>query len=124
MRFVDSNIIAYAFYDNEWREACQQVLRDGGLTNMIALVEAYNIIEMEESRERATRAIRGILKSALHVVDIDQKIIFEALKKTERVKKLKFLDLVHYTTASLYSCQAIITVDKDFDCLDIPRDEP
>lgn len=123
MRFIDSNIIAYAFYQNEYQENCQNILRGEGITDTIALAEAFNIIEYESSRNMAMIAMRSILRSNIEIKDIDVNTIFEALKKADTYKKLKFIDLLHYTIASQKNCESIVSYDKDFDNLEIPRVE-
>lgn len=123
MRFIDSNIMAYAFYQNEYQENCQNIIRGEGITDTIALAEAFNIIEFESSRNMAIIAVRGILRSNLKIVDVDVNVIFEALKKADVYKKLKFIDLLHYIIASLKNCEAFISYDKDFEGLEIARVE-
>lgn len=124
MRFLDSNIFAYAFYENEHQEKCQQAIREGGITNTIVLVEAFNIIEWQTGRENATKVIRGLLKSNIHIVDGNMNLIFETLKRAEKYKRLKFMDLLHYTTALTQACESILSYDSDFNNLEIKREEP
>ena len=121
MRFIDSNILAYAFYDNENRERCQEIIKTGGVANTINLIEAYNVIQFETNIEYATESIKSLLKSNLKIINTDINLIFETLKRTSKHKRLKFLDLVHYTTARLYNCDEIASHDKDFDGLEIKR---
>ncbi|MBI4918924.1 type II toxin-antitoxin system VapC family toxin [archaeon] len=121
MKFIDSNIIAYAFYENEKRDKCREAILNGGVIDAVCLIEAFNIIELQTDREVAMRTIKGILKSNLIIIDIDTNIIFEALKKSNIYKKLKFLDLIHYTVASINNCSSIFSFDRDFDKLEIPR---
>ena len=124
MRFIDSNIIAYAAYNNEQQNHCQDLLQnENNVTNTMALVEAFNIIEYQVSREAALIAIKSLLRSSTVIVNIDVNIIFEALKRSLQYKRLKFLDLVHYTTALLHHCDTMISYDHDFDNLEIPREE-
>ena len=123
MNFIDSNILAYSFYNNEFQDKCQEVIRNGGITNTVNLIEAFNIIEFETDREIATTSIKGILKSNIKIVDVDINIIFEALKKGQKYKSLKFMDLLHYTVAILNNCDAIVSYDKDFNNLELPRIE-
>ncbi|MBI4141530.1 PIN domain-containing protein [Candidatus Woesearchaeota archaeon] len=120
MRFIDSNVLAYAFYENEFQDSCQKVIHDGGIINTLNLVEAFNVIELSTSREIAIRSIKSILKSNLQIVDIDINLVFEALKRAPN-KNLKFIDLIHYTVAALNNCESIISYDKDFDRTDIKR---
>lgn len=123
MRFIDSNIIAYAFYDNPNSEKCQKILREEGITDTIVLIEAFNIIENEVSRKYALSSVRSILKSNIKIVNTDISLVFESLKRSEK-SKLKFIDLIHYTTAVLSNCTEIVSYDKDFNGLDIKRIEP
>ncbi len=122
MNFIDSNIIAYAFYENEHQEHCQNALREGGITNTIVLVEAFNIIEHQTSKEHAKEAIRSLLKAGIRIINTDVNLVFETLKRSE--KTLRFIDLLHYTTALLNECEVILSYDKDFNKLIIPRKEP
>ena len=124
MIFVDSNVLAYAFYDDDKKERCQQIIRGGGIINTVNLIEAYNILQFEVNREHATKSIKSLLKSNLLIVNVDINSVFEALKRTQKNINLKFVDLIHYSCAITNSCSAIISYDKDFDDLDIPREEP
>lgn len=124
MIFIDSNVLAYAFYDNDKKERCQQAIKGGGIIDTVNLIEAYNIIQFEIGREHATKSIRSLLKSNLSIVDVDINLVFEALKRALKDKNLKFIDLIHYSCALVNGCSAIASYDKDFDNLDIPRKEP
>ena len=124
MRFIDANVIAHAFYESEHQESCREILREGGVTNTVALIEAFQIISLQTSRETATKCIRGILGRNLLVENVDVNVIFETLKRSDLYMMLSFIDLVHYTVASLKNCEAIVTYDLDFDNLEIPREEP
>ena len=124
MKFLDSNVLAFAFYKNEYTEKCQNALREGGIVDVFNLVEAFFIIEKEtRSREIAQRSIRSLLKLNIQIADVDFNLLFEALKKANHVK-LSIFDTIHYCCALINSCDAIISYDKDFDNLDIPRKEP
>ena len=124
MKFIDSNILAYAFYENPFQELCQKQIKEGGYTDTLTLIEAFNIIELQTKREIATSSIKGLLKSNLKIIDIDLNLIFEALKRSDTYKKLNFLDLIHYTSALLHHCEIIVTYDKDFNGLELKRNEP
>lgn len=124
MNFLDSNILAYAFYENEFRDNCREQIMKGGIINNLNLIEAFNIIELQTNREIAFKTIRSLLKSNLIIVDIDLNLVFETLKRSIKYKNLKFFDLIHYTTAVLNNCESIITLDKDFENLEIPKKNP
>ena len=124
MKFLDSNVIAYAFYKNEYTEKCQNVLREGGLVDVFNLIESFFIIEKEtKSKEIAQKSIKNLLKSDIQIVDVDINLLFEALKGINNLK-LSIFDAIHYSCAVMNGCSAIISYDKDFDNLDIPREEP
>lgn len=124
MRFLDSNILAYAFYRNANTAKCQAALREGGVVDTLNLVEAFFIIENETgSREQARKSIRGLLKSTLHVVEVDINIVFEALKVVHH-SRLSIFDAIHYACARTQNCDVILSYDKDFDQVTIPRREP
>ncbi len=123
MRFIDSNIFAYAFYDNENTEKCQKIIKEGGLTNTFNLIEAFSVIEKQTNREKAERCIKGILKSNIEIINVDINLFFESLKRITKYK-LSIFDMVHYICAIMNNCDSIISYDKDFDNLEIPREEP
>ena len=124
MNFIDSNILAYAFYDNDKKDKCQQMIQKGGITDTVNLIEAYNIIQFEVSREHATKSIKSLLKTNLSIIDVTINSVFEALKRAQRNTNPKFIDMIHYSCALVNNCNALISYDKDFDNLDIPRKEP
>jgi len=60
MKFLDSNILAYAFYRNQHTAKCQSAITKGGLIDTFNLVETFFIIEKETgNREIAQKAIKG-----------------------------------------------------------------
>ena len=124
MKFLDSNVLAYAFYKNEHTDTCQNTIKEGGLIDTFNLIEAFFIIEKETgSREIAQRSVKGLLKLNFQIVEVDVNEIFEALRKINSTK-LSIFDTIHYCCAVLNNCDAIVSYDKDFDNLDIPREEP
>lgn len=123
MKFIDSNIIAYAFYENEFRDDCRKVIKEGGVIDTINLIEAFNIIELQTNKEIAIKATSSLLKSNIKIIDTDLNLVFESLKRSQKYKNLKFIDLVHYTAALLNNCESIVSLDKDFDKLEIPREK-
>ena len=124
MKFLDSNVLAFAFYKNEYTEKCQNALREGGIVAVFNLVEAFFIIEKETgSREIAQKSIKNLVKSNIQIADVDVNLLFETLKKINSLK-LSIFDAIHYSCALMNGCSAIASYDKDFDNLDIPRKEP
>ena len=123
MKFLDSNVLAYSFYKNEYLGKCQYALLEGGITNTFNLIEAFFIIEKETNREIAQKSIKSLLKSNVHIVEVDANVVFECLKRISSLK-LSVFDAIHYTCALLSGCSAILSYDSDFNNLEIPREEP
>jgi len=123
MKFLDSNIIVKAFYENDNREQCQNAIKEGGIIDTFGLSEAFHILEKIVDRKTAQESIKAILKSNLEIIDVTVETIFEALKRTKKYK-INIFDTIHYVTALFNNCTAILSYDKDFDNLDIPRKEP
>ncbi|MEK6964569.1 MAG: PIN domain-containing protein [Nanoarchaeota archaeon] len=121
--YLDSNVLAYAFYINPHQEACQQAIEAGGIISTLTLMEAFHAIERESNREIAQDCIRKLLRGNFQIVEIDANIFFQALKRTAHTK-LNMADAIHYTCALLNHCSAILIFNKDFNNLDIPRKEP
>jgi len=124
MRFLDSSILAYAFYSNEYTEKCQEAIKQGGVIDALNLIEAFYIIEKETgNREVAKKSIKGLMKSDIIIIDVDVNLIFEAMKKIETYG-LSVFDMIHYTCAVANNCECILSYDVDFDKGDIPRKKP
>lgn len=124
MKFLDSNVLAYAFYENEHVEECQKAISEGGVIDTFNLIEAFFIIEKETgSREKAQKCIKALLKSNLKIVDVNINIVFESLKRINEFK-LSIFDMIHHTCALLNECNVILSYDSDFNNLEIPRREP
>lgn len=123
MKFLDSNIIAYAFYDNENTEKCQKIIKEGGITNTFNLVEAFFIIEKQTNREKAEKCIKSLLKSNIEIIDMNINLVYEALKRINKYK-LSIFDMIHYTCALMNNCSSIVSYDSDFNGLEILREEP
>tara|TARA_Y100000310_G_scaffold35990_1_gene33927 strand:- start:93 stop:464 length:372 start_codon:yes stop_codon:yes gene_type:complete len=123
MDFIDSTIIILAFTNNDKKEKCREILRKGGLTNSLVLIESFHSIErISKNREIAKDAIKAILNT-LKIVPVDTNLIFEAIRRINKYN-LKIFDLVHYVTSLLNNCSTIITYDTDFNDLEIKRVEP
>ena len=123
--FLDSNVIVYAFTNNPRKEMCRKAIIESRLiTNTLALSEATAKISVITDKEQAKHALTAILKSAnIQIIDLTGSLLFEAMRRHHKYSLLLF-DLIHYTTALMNNCQSIISYDKDFDKLEIPRAEP
>ncbi len=122
--FLDSNIIVYAFTRNPRKEKCRNVLRERQfLTNALVISEAIGTIGKID-KEQGKVALISILRSGnIKIIDLSTNLMFEAIRRQQKYN-LQLFDLIHYTTALLNNCQSIISYDKDFDKLEIPRVEP
>ena len=123
MRFIDANILVLASYVNDKQQACQDVIREGGIINTLALMETFTVLERIVDRNVAQDAVAAFLRSDLAIVELGVSHLFSALKQSKRTR-LKFLDLIHYVTALANDCTEIVSFDRDFDNLALPRIEP
>lgn len=123
MNFIDTNVLVLASYANPQQLNCQQVVRESGVINALVLAETFMVLERIIDRKNAQNAIASFLRSNLEIVDLDASAVFAALKQSKRIG-LQFFDLIHYVTALEKGCTAIVSLDKDFDDLKLPRVEP
>ena len=123
-QFIDSTIIIGAFTPNEKKEVCQNTLREGGVINGLVLIESFDVIErITKNREYALKVIKSLMSSDLEVIELTKGFIFEAMKRSDKYD-LRIFDLIHYTSALLNGCSAIVSYDNHFDNLEIKRAEP
>ena len=124
-RFVDSNVIIYAFTNSNQKQECRDVLtQENIIINTLVLLESYAKISTITSKAYARVVARNILSLAnIRVVDFTNNLFFESIKRSQK-HKLKISDLVHYTTALLHNCNEIVSYDTYFDSLDVKRVEP
>lgn len=124
-KFVDSNVIIFAFTNSSQKQECRNILTEENLiTNTLVLLESYAKITTINSEAYARAAIRNILGLAnIKVMDFTNNLFFESVKRSQKYK-LKISDLAHFTTALLHNCNEIISYDRNFDGLDIKRVEP
>ncbi|MBI2559166.1 PIN domain-containing protein [Candidatus Woesearchaeota archaeon] len=123
--FVDSNVMIYAFTNNDRKEECRSFLSQENLvTNTLVLLESYAKISTINSEEYSANAIKGVLGLGnITIVDFTSNLLFESLRRSQKYA-LKISDLVHFTTALLNNCSQMISYDKHFDGLEITRSEP
>ena len=124
-RFVDSNVIIYAFTNSNQKQECRNILTQENLIiNTLVLLESYAKTSTINSEVYARVVARNILSLAnIRVVDFTNNLFFESIKRSQKYK-LKISDLVHYATALLHNCSEIISYDAHFDGLDVKRVEP
>ncbi|MBI2659959.1 PIN domain-containing protein [Candidatus Woesearchaeota archaeon] len=124
-KFVDSNVIIFAFTNSSQKQECRNILNQENLvTNTLVLLESYAKITTISSEAHARAAVRNILSLAnIKVMDFTNNLFFESVKRSQKYR-LKISDLVHFTTALLHNCSEIISYDRNFDGLDVKRAEP
>lgn len=124
-KFIDSNVVIFAFTNNNYKQQCRKILNEEDLiVNTLVLMESYAKIATINSESYAKDVIRSLLSLGnINVLDFSNNLFFESLKRSQKYN-LKISDLVHFTTALLNSCSEIISYDKHFDNLEIKRAEP
>lgn len=122
--FVDANIIVKAFTDNKEKEKCRGILQEEFVTNALCLVEAQDAItKISGNSVYGANCVKSVFKGGGAIVPLDRNLLFEAFRRIEKYN-LNIFDLVHYATALINECAAIVSYDKDFDGLEIKRVEP
>ena len=125
-KFVDSDVIVFAFTNNPKKEVCRKIVEKGEITvNTLILLESYSkVATITKNRQLAVNMIKLFYKAdTIEIVDFGNNLFFEAVKRIGKYN-LKISDLVHYTTALLKGCSCIVSYDKHFNNLEIKRTEP
>ena len=88
-------------------------------------MESYaKILTITKNSEIAQTVIKKIMKKEnIKVIPFDNNLLFEAMKRQEKYK-LKIADLIHYTTALLNNCKAVLSYDDHFLNLELRREKP
>ena len=123
-KFLDSNVIIYAFTEHENSNRCREALiKEQLATDTVVLLEAYAKLETISNKQHAEKTAQALLRmSNLTITDFDRNLYFEAVKRNKKYT-LKISDLIHYTAALLSNCQSILSYDHHFDGLEIKREE-
>ena len=125
-KLVDSDVIVFAFSNNPKKEMCRKLIENEKITvNTLILLESFSkVATITKNKELAMNMVKLFYESDnIELVNFDINLFFEALKRSRKYN-LKISDLVHYTTALLKGCSAIVSYDHDFDNLEIKRVEP
>ncbi|MBI5393569.1 PIN domain-containing protein [Candidatus Woesearchaeota archaeon] len=125
MKFIDSNVLIYAFTNNSKSEECINIIHNEQcVINTLVLVEVYTKLRVIVNQQYARNVTKSLFKKDnLLIVNLDIFLFFEALKRQQKYNQLEIFDLIHYTTALLYNCSSIVSNDGDFDNLEIPREQ-
>tara|TARA_Y100000310_G_C20115931_1_gene549269 strand:- start:10 stop:390 length:381 start_codon:yes stop_codon:yes gene_type:complete len=123
--FIDSNIFVKAVTKHPQSKQCLEIVNQGGIIDSLILLEIHaKIATITKDEGFAEKALKKILGDEnISIFPLDANLFFEAMKRKKKYL-LTMSDLIHYTTAILYECQSMISYDKDFDKLEIPRIEP
>ena len=122
--FIDANIIVKAFTRNKDREKCRDVLYEDFVTDALCLVEAQHAIyAISGDRIHASDSVKSLLRTGCLIVDLDRNLLFESFKRTGKYN-LNTFDLIHYVAAMFNNCSELVSYDKDFDNLEVRREEP
>jgi predicted nucleic acid-binding protein len=130
MYLVDTNIFLEVLLAQPRKEECEKLLsqfRDGKKTGLVTDFTVYSIIVTMSTQSRLAelRTFLGSLTAykGLHVYNTS---ITDEIKAVENAieNKLDMDDAIQYTAALAVNAEAIITFDKHFNNLRIPRKEP
>jgi predicted nucleic acid-binding protein len=130
MYLVDTNIFLEILLARSRREECKKFLsqlRDGKTTAIVTDFTVHSIIVTMDSLNKLTE-LRTFLTSltAYKGLHIHNTNITDEIKATKVAiqDKLDMDDAIQYTTALTTNAEAIISFDKHFSNLKIPRKEP
>ncbi len=130
MYLIDTNIFLEVMLSQEREEECKillQMLRKGKVKGVVTDFTIHSIIVLL-SRFKKLKELRNFLQSltAYKGLYIYTTSIAEEIKATKiaEEKGLDMDDAIQYAVALSINAKAIISFDKDFDNLEIPRKEP
>jgi predicted nucleic acid-binding protein len=130
MYLVDTNIFLEVLLARSRKEECKKLLsqlRDGKKTGLVTDFTVHSIIVTMDNLNKLTE-LRIFLSSliAYKGLHVHHTSITDEVKATETAtkNKLDMDDAIQYTTALALNAEAIISFDKHFNNLKIPRKEP
>lgn len=130
MYLVDTNIFLEVLLGRGKKEECKRLLRalrDGKKSAIVTDFSIHSIIVIMEELRRLdvlkTFLLSLLAYKGLHIYNTT---ITDEVKATEIAKqqKLSMDDAIQYASALTTNAEAIISLDKHFDGLKIPRIEP
>ena len=130
MYLVDTNIFLEVLLGRAKRDRCKSFLRelrDGRKRGIVTDFTIHSIIVIMD-RLRRLRELRVFLRSLLGYkgLHIYQTTLWDEVKAVEMAERwgLDMDDALQYSSALTAGVEAIVSYDKHFDGLEIPRIEP
>jgi len=130
MYLVDTNIFLEILLARSRKEECKKLLsqlRDGKTTAIVTDFTVHSIIVTMDSLNKLTELRTFLLSlTAYKGLHVHNTSIIDEIKATETAiqNKLDMDYAIQYTTALATKAEAIISFDKHFSNLNIPRKEP
>ncbi|MDW8034281.1 MAG: PIN domain-containing protein [Nitrososphaerota archaeon] len=127
MFLIDTNIFLELFLNREKAEECEKLLERVSKGDLEAIVTRFSIHAIEAILNNPNyilvflRNIENSLGLTTYDTTIDDEI---AVSIVMGEKKMDFDDALQYYVAKKLGAEAIVSFDKHFDNLDIPRKEP
>lgn len=127
MFLIDTNIFLELFLDREKADECERLLEEVSNGDLESVVTRFSIHAIEAILNDPKliliflRNIENSLGLTVYDTTMDEEI---AVSMIMEEKKLDFDDALQYYVAKKLGVEAIVSFDKHFDKLDIPRKEP
>jgi len=128
MFLIDTNVFLELALDQEKAEDCASFLTTVSEAKADAVVTHFTIHAVEASLgkgDRLTKFLRNIESSqGLRVLDTSVSEEASTAAQSDKIGKLDFDDAVQYFAAKKSGSSAIVSFDRHFDGLDLPRVTP
>ena len=130
MFLVDTNIFLEVLLSRNRKEECKNLLkqlRDGRKSAIVTDFSIHSLIVIMDSLNKLNELKTFLLSlQAYKGLQVYHTTITEEINATElaTTQKLDMDDAIQYSTALTTNAQAIISFDKHFNNLKIPRTEP
>ncbi|MBO3840394.1 MAG: PIN domain-containing protein [Thermoproteota archaeon] len=127
MFLIDTNIFLELFLNREKADECESFLEKVSSGDLEAVVTRFSIHAIEVILNNPKliliflRNIENSLGLTVYDTSMDEEM---AVSMIMEEKKLDFDDALQYYVAKKLGVEAIVSFDKHFDKLDIPRREP
>ncbi|MBO3769420.1 MAG: type II toxin-antitoxin system VapC family toxin [Candidatus Brockarchaeota archaeon] len=127
MFLIDTNIFLELFLNREKADECESFLEEVSSGDLEAVVTRFSIHAIEAILNNPKliliflRNIENSLGLTVYDTSMDEEM---AVSMIMEEKKLDFDDALQYYVAKKLGVEAIVSFDKHFDKLDIPRREP